>query len=79
MNELLLYLARSLADEPERLDLVEMQTQNTVVLELRVGRDDLGRVIGRQGRTARALRTVLSAAGEKKRTRVVLKIAEAAE
>lgn len=78
MNELLLYLVRSLSEEPEAVSLTEFRAENSIVLEIRVGRNDLGKVIGRQGRTARALRTVLSAAGEKERTRVVLKIAEAA-
>ena len=78
MNALLLYLARALAEEPEAVAVEEMRTQNMVVLELRVSRNDLGRVIGRQGRTARAFRTVLAAAGEKNQTRVMLKIAETA-
>lgn len=76
MKELLLLIARALVDEPESVEVVEIEGEQTTVLELKVAREDLGKVIGKQGRTARALRTILSAAGMKARKRVVLEILE---
>jgi hypothetical protein len=76
VKELLLLIARALVDEPESVEVVEIEGEQTTVLELKVAREDLGKVIGKQGRTARALRTILSAAGMKARKRVVLEILE---
>jgi uncharacterized protein len=62
VNELLLYLARQLVAHPDEVTVTEVETAEGVVLELRVAEGDVGRVIGRGGRTARALRTVVRAA-----------------
>nr|NIS43836.1 KH domain-containing protein [Desulfuromonadales bacterium] len=58
-------IARSLVDSPDDVQVTEVQGEQTTVLELRVAGDDLGKVIGKQGRTARAMRTLLAAAGTK--------------
>lgn len=75
-KDLLEEIARALVDYPEDVQVSEIEGEQTTVLELRVREDDLGKVIGRQGRTARALRTLLSAAGMKVRKRFVLEILE---
>lgn len=69
-------IARSLVDSPEEVQVTEVQGEQTTVLELRVAGDDLGKVIGKQGRTARAMRTLLAAAGTKAQKRAVLEILE---
>jgi len=76
MKELLELIAKALVDQPESVEVREVEGEQTTVLELKVAREDLGKVIGRQGRTARSLRTILSAAGMKLRKRVVLEILE---
>lgn len=76
MKELLELIAKSLVDEPDEVGVTEIAGEQTTVLELRVSRDDLGKVIGKQGRTARSIRTILAAAGMKLRKRVVLEILE---
>lgn len=76
MKDLLLRITRALVDEPDRVEVTEIDGEGATVLELRVGPGELGRVIGKQGRTAKALRTVLAAAGTKARKRVVLEIVE---
>ena len=76
MKELLERIARALVDEPEAVAVREVEGDPTTVLELRVAPGDLGKVIGKQGRTARSLRTVLAAAGMKHRKRVVVEILE---
>lgn len=76
MKELLELMAKALVDEPEAVEVREVEGEQTTVLELKVARDDLGKVIGKQGRTARSIRTILAAAGMKLRKRVVLEILE---
>ena len=76
MKELLELIAKALVDQPEDVEVREVEGEQTTVLELRVAQDDLGKVIGKQGRTARSIRTILSAAGMKHRKRVVLEILE---
>jgi predicted RNA-binding protein YlqC (UPF0109 family) len=76
MKELLVEIAKALVDNPEDVQVTEVEGEQTTVLELRVRNEDLGKVIGRQGRTARAIRTLLSAAGMKIRKRFVLEILE---
>lgn len=76
MKELLELIAKALVDRPEEVEVREVEGEQTTVLELRVAQDDLGKVIGKQGRTARSIRTILSAAGMKLRKRVVLEILE---
>lgn len=65
MKELLEFLARSLVDHPDEVRVEETETDDTVVLRLSVAKDDVGRVIGKQGRIARALRTVVKASAVK--------------
>jgi hypothetical protein len=69
-------IARTLVDSPDEVQVTEVQGEQTTVLELRVASDDLGKVIGKQGRTARAMRTLLAAAGTKNQKRAVLEILE---
>lgn len=76
MKDLLEEIAKALVDNPEDVHVTEVEGEQTTVLELRVQNDDLGKVIGRQGRTARAMRTLLSAAGMKVHKRFVLEILE---
>jgi predicted RNA-binding protein YlqC (UPF0109 family) len=76
MKELLELIAKSLVDQPEHVSVAEIEGEQTTVLELKVAQDDLGKVIGKQGRTARSIRTILAAAGMKLRKRVVLEILE---
>ena len=74
MRELLEYLARSLVDEPDEVEVSGTETDSRVDLELRVAPDDMGRVIGRQGRTIRAIRTVVKAASVKQGKRVSVEV-----
>jgi predicted RNA-binding protein YlqC (UPF0109 family) len=74
--ELLAYLARQLVDEPDAVSVEEVEREGAVVLELRVAKDDIGKVIGRQGRIARALRAVVRASGARSHRRVLLEIVE---
>ncbi|MEN8162500.1 MAG: KH domain-containing protein [Acidobacteriota bacterium] len=76
MKDLLVEIAKALVDNPDEVNVTEVEGEQTTVLELRVREEDLGKVIGRQGRTARALRTLLSAAGMKVHKRFVLEILE---
>jgi uncharacterized protein len=74
--DLLAYLARQLVDEPDAVSVEEVEREGAVVLELRVAKDDIGKVIGRQGRIARALRAVVRASGARSHRRVLLEIVE---
>lgn len=76
MKDLIKYIAESLVDNPEQVSVKEVEGNQTSVLELTVAKDDLGKVIGKQGRTARAMRTILSAASAKIKKRAVLEIIE---
>jgi len=76
MKDLIGYIARALVDHPEQVSVSEVEGKQTSVLELKVAKEDLGKVIGKQGRTARALRTILSAASAKIKKRTVLEILE---
>ncbi|NOY52117.1 MAG: KH domain-containing protein [Deltaproteobacteria bacterium] len=76
MRELIIYVVKALVDHPEDVEVQEVQGEKTTVIELKVAQDDLGKVIGKQGRTARALRTILNAAGTKMGKRCVLEIIE---
>jgi predicted RNA-binding protein YlqC (UPF0109 family) len=74
--ELLAYLARQLVDEPDAVKVEEVEREGAIVLQLTVANDDIGKVIGRQGRIARALRAVVRASGARSHRRVVLEIME---
>lgn len=76
MKELITYIAKALVDNPEEVKVTEIEGDQTSVLELKVAKEDLGKVIGKQGRTARAMRTLLSAASAKIKKRTVLEIVE---
>jgi predicted RNA-binding protein YlqC (UPF0109 family) len=76
MRELLEYLARGLVEQPDRVRVGEVSEEDAVVLELSVADDDYGNVIGRGGRTASALRTVIKSAGAKRNRRVFLDIVD---
>ena len=76
MKQLLELIARGLVDNPSDVVVTEVEDGDTQVLELRVAPDDLGKVIGKQGRTARSIRTILASAGTKAQKQVVLEIIE---
>ena len=76
MKALISTIAKALVDNPEVVEVSEVEGNQTSVLELKVAKEDLGKVIGKQGRTARAMRTILSAASAKVNKRTVLEIIE---
>jgi hypothetical protein len=76
MKDLIKFMAQALVDHPEQVEVTEVTGEQTSVIELRVAKDDLGKVIGKQGRTAKAMRTILSAASTKLRKRTVMEIIE---
>lgn len=76
MRELIEQIAKTLVDNPDEVSVNAVEGQQVTVLELRVAPSDLGKVIGKQGRTARALRTILGAAGMKMHKRFTLEILE---
>ena len=76
MKELIKFMAQALVDFPYKVEVSEVAGEQTSVIELRVAKEDLGKVIGKQGRTAKAMRTILSAASTKIRKRTVLEIIE---
>jgi hypothetical protein len=76
MIDLIRHIAEALVDHPDEVHVSEVEGNQTSVLELKVSKEDLGKVIGKQGRTARAMRTLLSAASAKVKKRTVLEIIE---
>ena len=74
MAELLAHLARQLVDDPDAVEVQEVEQEGATVLQLRVAKEDVGKVIGRQGRIARALRAIVRASGARSHRRVVLEI-----
>lgn len=76
LKELVEYIAKSLVDDPDAVQVMEVGGEQAIVYELRVAKEDLGKVIGKQGRTARAIRTILGAASTKLKKRSVLEILE---
>ena len=76
MKELVQYLAKSLVNNPEAVEVREIERDSASVLELKVAKEDLGRIIGKQGRTAKSLRTLLNAAASIANRKVVLEIVE---
>lgn len=76
MKELVAFVAKALVDKPEEVTVEEVEKDDIVVEELRVAKDDLGKVIGKQGRTAKAIRTVLTAAATKLDKKARLEIVE---
>ncbi len=76
LKEMVEFIARALVDNPDAVVVSEIEGEQTSVIELKVAKEDLGKVIGKQGRTARAMRTLLGAASTKARKRSVLEILE---
>lgn len=76
MRELVELIAKSLVDNPEKVQVSQLEGEQTTILELKVAQEDLGKVIGKQGRTARAMRVILGAAGMKLKRRFNLEIIE---
>jgi len=76
MKELIKHIAQSLVDNPDKVEVTEIIGEQTSVIELRVAKEDFGKVIGKQGRTAQSIRTILSAASAKGHKRAVLEILE---
>ena len=76
MKELIEFISKTLVDFPDQVIVKEVEGERTIVLELRVAREDLGKVMGGRGRTARAMRTILNAAATKLKKRAVLEIVE---
>jgi len=76
MKDLIIYIAKALVDRPDDVDVKELQGEKTVIYELKVGEGDLGKVIGREGKTAKAIRTIVTAASMKTGKRAHLEIVE---
>ncbi|MGB9500304.1 MAG: KH domain-containing protein [Dissulfuribacterales bacterium] len=76
MKELVKYIVQSLVDNPEQVTVEEIEGSQTSILELKVVKEDMGKVIGKKGRTAHAIRAILSAASGKAKKRTVLEIIE---
>ncbi|MBC8393536.1 MAG: KH domain-containing protein [Deltaproteobacteria bacterium] len=76
MKDLIKCIAQALVDNPEQVEVSEVESEQISVLELKVAKEDIGKIIGKQGRTARAIRTILNAASAKVKKRTVLKILE---
>ena len=76
MKDLVQYLAKSLVNNPAAVEVTETAREDAAILELKVAKEDLGRVIGRQGRTAKSIRTLLNAAASKSNRKVILEIVE---
>ncbi|MBI4242278.1 MAG: KH domain-containing protein [Candidatus Rokubacteria bacterium] len=76
MKELVEFIAKALVDEPDQVRVTEIEGERMTIIELRVAQGDVGKVIGKQGRTARAIRTLLNATATKLRKRAVLEILE---
>ena len=76
MKELIMVMAKSLVDKPDEVEIREIEGDMTTILELKVAKDDLGKVIGKQGKTAHAMRAILNATATKLKKRAVLEIIE---
>jgi predicted RNA-binding protein YlqC (UPF0109 family) len=76
MKDLVELIARSLVDKPEQVTVSEMEGEKTVVIELKVASEDMGKIIGKQGRIAKALRTVVKAAAAKEGKRIIVEIVQ---
>lgn len=76
LRDLVEFMAKSLVDHPDSVEVQEIDGEQTTVVELKVAKEDLGKVIGKQGRTARSMRTILNAASTKLQKRSVLEIVE---
>jgi predicted RNA-binding protein YlqC (UPF0109 family) len=76
LKELIEYIVKALVDNPEKVEVKEIAGEKSIIYELKVGEGDLGKVIGKEGRTAKAIRTIITAAAMKQGKRTVLEIIE---
>ena len=76
MKDLIAYIAKALVDKPEEVVVTEIEGQQIYVIELKVAKEDIGKIIGKRGRTAEAIRTILTGASAKLKKRCVLEIIE---
>ena len=76
MKELITSIVKALVDNPDKVDVKELAGEKSIIYELRVGEGDLGKVIGKEGRTAKAIRTIITAAAMKQGKRTVIEILE---
>jgi len=76
MKDLITNIAKALVDKPEEVEVTEIEGEQTSVIELKVAKEDLGKIIGKQGRTAQSIRTILNAASKKMHKRIVLELIE---
>jgi len=76
LKDLVEYMAKALVDFPEQVNIAEVEATATSVIELRVAKEDLGKIIGKEGKTAKSIRTILNAASSKLRRRAILNILE---
>ena len=76
MKELIEYIAKSLVDQPDAVKVTEVESERTSIIELSVAEEDMGKIIGKQGKTANAIRTLLNAASMKQKKRTILEIIE---
>ena len=74
MKDLITYIAKSLVDQPDLVKVTEVEGETTSIIELSVAKEDIGKIIGKQGRTATAIRTIMNAAFKKMKRSVVLEI-----
>ena len=74
MKDLITYIAKSLVDQPDLVKVTEIEGETTSVIELSVAKEDIGKIIGKQGKTATAIRTIMNAASKKMKRRSVLEI-----
>ena len=76
MKDLLIYIVSHLVDEPDSIEVIERENEDETVLELHVAKDDIGKVIGRQGRIAKEIRTIIRGAGNRSGKRYSVEIAD---
>ena len=76
LKELIKYILQALVDHPEQIKISEIEGKQSAVLEVKVAKEDIGKIIGKKGRTVQAIRTILSAASGKKKKRTIMEIVE---
>ncbi|MGD0274823.1 MAG: KH domain-containing protein [Syntrophales bacterium] len=76
MKDLTIYIAKALVDKPEEVAVTEIKGENTSVIELKVAKEDIGKIIGKKGRTIQAIRTIFNAASMKKKRRCTMELIE---
>ena len=76
MKELIKHIVHALVDYPEQVDISEIEGKQSTVLEIKVAKEDIGKIIGKQGRNAQAIRTILNAASAKAKKRTIMEIIE---